>query len=78
MEAFMTFMLMRALLIGLVIVGVAVLVAVVVVLAKRAGRLDDAKRLAAPIARAAGNRGGAIGAVGRGAAHYLEHRDEQR
>jgi hypothetical protein len=77
METLLTFMLMRALMIGLVIVGVAVLVAVVVVLAKRAGRLDDAKRMAAPIARAAGSRGGALGAVGRGAAQYLDTRKDQ-
>jgi hypothetical protein len=78
METFLTFMLMRALMIGLVIVGVAVLIAVVVVLAKRAGRLDDAKRMAAPIARAAGSRNGTIGMVGRGAARYLDDRDDDR
>jgi hypothetical protein len=77
METFLTFMVMRALMIGLVVVGVAVLVAVVVVLAKRAGRLDDAKRMAAPIARAAGGRGGTIGMVGRGAARYLDDRDDR-
>ncbi len=57
----MTLMLMRMLMIGAVVVGIAVLVAVVVVLAKRAGRLDDARRAAAPLARAAGRRQGTLG-----------------
>lgn len=73
----MTLMLVRMLIIGAVAVGVAVLVAIVVVLAKRAGRLDDARRLAAPLARAAGTRQGALGALGRGAARRLEE-DEPR
>ena len=78
----MTLMLVRMLLIGAVVVGIAVLVAVVVVLAKRAGRLDDARRAAAPLARAAAARQGTLGAIGRGAAHYLEkdrlEKDQQR
>lgn len=73
----MTLMLVRMLIIGAVAVGVAVLVAIVVVLAKRAGRLDDARRLAAPLARAAGTRQGTLGALGRGAARRLEE-DEPR
>lgn len=68
----MTFMLIRLLLIAAVVVGIAVLVAVVVVMAKRAGRLDDARRAAAPLARGLGKRNGTLGAIGRGAAHYLD------
>lgn len=49
----MTLVMMRMLIIGAVVVGIAALVAVVGVLAKRAGRLDDARRVAVPLARAA-------------------------
>lgn len=73
----MTVMLLRMLIIGAVVVGIAVLVAVVVVLARRSGRLDDARRATAPLARAVGSRDGTLGAVGRGAARYLD-RDQQR
>lgn len=72
METLLTFLLVRGLIIAAVVLGIALLIAVVIVLARRAGRLDDAKRLAAPLARGLGNRKGVWGALGRGASGYLD------
>lgn len=72
METLLTFLLFRGLIIAAVVLGIAVLVAVVIVLARRAGRLDDAKRMAAPLARGLGDRKGVWGAVGRGVSGYLD------
>lgn len=72
METLLTFLLVRGLIIAAVVLGIALLIAVVIVLARRAGRLDDAKRLAAPLARGLGNRKGVWGVLGRGASGYLD------
>lgn len=72
METLITFLLVRGLIIAGVVLLVAALVAVVIVLVRRAGRLDDAKRLAAPLARGLGDRKGVWGAVGRGVSGYLD------
>jgi len=77
MEILFTFMLVRLAIIAAVVVGIVLLIALVVVLARRAGRLDDVRRVAAPLARGLGNRRGVWGTVGRGAAGYLD-RDADR
>ena len=55
METVLTFMFLRLLVVGAIALGVALLVVVVVLVARRTGRLDDARRAAAPLARAVGN-----------------------
>lgn len=67
-----TFLLMRVLIIAAVVAAAVVLLLVVVAVARRTGRLDDAKRLASPVAKGLGTRTGVWGVVGRGVSHYLE------
>jgi hypothetical protein len=71
-ETVLTFMFLRLLVVGAIALGVALLVVVVVLVARRSGRLDDARRAAAPLARAVGNRRGTWGAIGRGVARHLD------
>ncbi|GAA5142280.1 hypothetical protein [Pseudonocardia adelaidensis] len=72
METVLTFMFLRLLLIGAVALGVALLVAVIVLVARRTGRLGDARRAAGPMARALGERQDAWGIIGRGVARHLD------
>jgi hypothetical protein len=71
-ETVLTFMFLRLLVVGAIALGVALLVVVVVLVARRTGRLDDARRAAAPLARALGNRRDTWGAIGRGVARHLD------
>lgn len=72
METVLTFMFLRLLVVGAIALGVALLVVVVVLVARRTGRLDDARRAAAPLARALGNRRDTWGTIGRGVARHLD------
>jgi hypothetical protein len=72
METVLTFMFLRLLVIGAVALGVVLLVVVIVLVARRTGRLDDARRAAAPLARAVGRRQDAWGTIGRGVARHLD------
>lgn len=72
MESVLTFMFLRLLLIGAVALGVALLIAVIVLVARRTGRLGDARRAATPLARAVGQRQDAWGTIGRGVARHLD------
>jgi len=72
METLFTFMLLRLLLIGAVALGVVLLVAVIVLVARCTGRLDGARRAAAPLARAVAERQDSWGAIGRGMARHLD------
>ncbi|MFC4945632.1 hypothetical protein [Pseudonocardia sp. GCM10023141] len=72
MQTLMLFLMYRVLIIAAVVAGVAILATVVILLARRAGRLDDAKRMAGPLARTLGDRGGMWGTVGRTASRYLD------
>lgn len=72
METVLTFMFLRLLLIGAVAIGVALLIAVIVLVARRTGRLDDARRAAMPLARTVGQRQDTWGTIGRGVARHLD------
>ncbi|MHA6620818.1 hypothetical protein [Pseudonocardia sp. DLS-67] len=72
METVLTFMFLRLLLIGAVALGVALLIAVIVLVARRTGRLGDARRTVTPLARAVGQRQDAWGTIGRGVARHLD------
>jgi hypothetical protein len=72
METVLTFMFLRLLVIAAIALGVALLVAVIVIVARRSGRLDDARRAATPLARALGKRQDAWGTIGRGVARHLD------
>ncbi len=72
METVLTFMFLRLLVIGAIVLGVALLVTVIVLVARRSGRLDDARRAAAPLARTLGERQDTWGTIGRGVARHLD------
>ncbi|WP_232662593.1 hypothetical protein [Pseudonocardia sp. TRM90224] len=72
MEHVIEFMLLRYAIIAAVVVAVIIIGAAVLMWLRRAGRIDDARRMAGPIAQGLSKRDGMAGMVGRGMTHYFE------
>ncbi|ANY10649.1 hypothetical protein AFB00_30040 (plasmid) [Pseudonocardia sp. HH130630-07] len=71
-QTIITFLLVRGLIIAAAVLGLITLLVIAFLLVRRAGRLREAKQLVRPVARAMGNRTGAVGAVSWHANRYLD------